>query len=297
MSGIEVAGLVLAVIPLMLEGLKAYPKTKFYQTTQAFMRAKRERRDFVRQLLLLHTELRFAMIDVFKRINCSLTADQRRALTAADSVGETFFNVWKDISTANRDILESAFQQTIDHVGTVLDDMAEMLSEMMKHTEISCDSGMESLKAFIKRHSEDKTFSVTKNLSGRFKFAKADSRRRELIEQMGKHIKLLEKLNKGQEQITQFVTAGNLIESERGFDPFLEKVRMYSARLYQSLSDIWQCGCHKSPSAMLRLERRGTHEKEAYELRFSIILTFEFASTSEQTVWAFQETEIYVDQR
>ena len=72
----------------------------------------------------------------------------------------------------------------------------------------------ESLKKIVKSHAEDETFSITKNLTGRLKFAKTDTRRRELVAKMEEHIKSLEILNKGQKQISRFCMAGNLIVFE-----------------------------------------------------------------------------------
>lgn len=296
MTGFEVAGLVLAVVPLILEGLKAYPKTSVYQTVESFRRARKERREFASQLLLMHTELRFAMIEVFKRINISLTTDQRRELTATDNVGAKFFDVWNKVFENNSEAIEKAFEHTIEHIRIVLDDIVEVLTEIVKHTEIPYDAGSETLRDIIKNHKEDATFSIRKNLSKRFMFAKADQRRHELADQLREDIKLLKKLNKGQEEITKFIAAGNLIESKKSHAPFLDRVRSYSNNLYKAISNNWQCGCHKSPSVMLRLERRETSETKE-NIRFSLFLTFEHNTTGHDELWAFQEAEVSVDQK
>ena len=295
MTGFEVAGLILAVIPLILEGIKTYPKTAIYKSAASFVRATQERRKFASNLLLLHSELRFVMIQIMKPLNPSLTPEQREILTGTDTVGARFFEVWKQVSEARREAVQKAYRPTIEHIKPMLHDMVKMLSEMLKHSEISYDAGREVLKAVIKNHS-DGTLSITKNLAKRFKFAKSDPRRSVLIDQMRENIKLLKTLVKGQEQLTNFVADGDSIESQLSQGPFLDTVRGYSRNLYDALSTMWRCSCHKSPSAMLRLERRETPEVKASELLFSLVLTFEHSS-EDQATWAFRETQVYVSHK
>src|SRR5271170_1819762 len=151
MSGFEVAGLVLAVIPLILEGLEAYPQSRLFQSTKSFLEAKRERREFASQLLLFHTEILFLMMN---HSTLLMTADQQRDLTSPDNVGSKFFNVWKSVLTANSaeiGISERGFED----IKFLLDDMVGVLNEMLKHTEISKDASSESLRGIIKSHKDD----------------------------------------------------------------------------------------------------------------------------------------------
>jgi hypothetical protein len=295
MTGFEIAGLVLAVVPLLLEGLKAYPKTSFYKTSEAFIHAKKERREFVARLSLLHSALRFAMIDIFRRINYVLTPDQRRVLIGVDSVGAKFFDVWKEVSEKNHAVIEKAFEHTLDHIEIVLESMVESLSEMVRHTGISSHDGREVLRDIIRCHANDSTSSFKPALRSRFKFAKADSRRRELLEEIGDNIKLLKRLNKGQELIAEFVAVGNTIESQCSYDPLLDAVHHSSTNLYHALSKFWQCDCHRSPIAMLKLENRATSASQmtGTQLRFSLVLTFEH---SEQ-MWGYQDTEVCINHK
>ena len=290
MSGFEVVGLILAVVPLVLQGLEAYPKTKIYKSTASFARARQERRTFARKLLILHTELRFVMIDVLKPLNPSLTPQQREVITGNDSVGSNFFNVWEQVSKADPEAVEKAYRSTIDHITPVLHDMVAMLTEMLQHSDISYDAGRDVLKGVINDHS-DGTLSITKNFAKRFKFAKSDPRRYELLEQMRENIKFLKTLVKGQEKVTTFVADGESIEQSHV--PFLDTVRRYSHNLHEALSTMWRCTCHREPSALLRLERWESPEQKASELRFSLVLTFEHSS-DDQAGWGFRETAVCI---
>ena len=294
MSAIDIAGLVLAVVPLILEGFEAYPDSRPMQYLRTFSAAKLERREFARQLMLMNSELRFAMLDIFTRINVLLTPAQRNVLGASDSMGAEFFTVWGEVWKSNSEEIQGAFLHTIEHIKYVLDNMMELLNEMVKHTEISRHAGRETLMKIIENHDKDRTFSI-RNFSKRFKFANSDSKRRKLIKRMGDDIDVLKRLNEGQEKMTKFIAAGKLVESQQSHGPFLDRVRGYCDNLYGALANIWQCECHKSPSAMLRLEKRDTPEtKEANDLRFSLLLTFEHSAVGHQKLLAYQETEICV---
>lgn len=291
MSGFEVAGILLAVLPLIIEGVKLYPK--MHKATNAFRRAKQERREFAGQLLLMHTELRCAMINIFKQINISLTVEQRLELTRVDNVGAQFFSLWESVYKSNTDAIEREFEHTIGQIRDLLEDMTEILKEMVRHTDIEYDTGREALMAILKSHAEDKTFSMTKHLAARFRFAKSDSSRRELLERMDHNIKLLEKLNKRQAQIKDFIAAGNLIE-QNSHAPYLDKVRIYSNNLYRALSNIWQCSSHNSHRAMLLLETRKTPNTKSRGVRFSVVLSYEQSLAASGDRWSSHETEICI---
>jgi hypothetical protein len=188
-------------------------------------------------------------------------------------------------------LIDREFEHTIDHIKDVLEDMAEILKEIVRHTKINHESGRQELRAILNNHMEDTTFSMTKNLAARFMFAKSESSRRELFKRMGDNIKLLERLNKGQAQIKQFVAAGVSTDSHT---PFLDKVRIHSNSLYDALSGISQCNSHKSHGAMLRLERRETPDSKADRVRFSLILKYEQSLGDGQDLWM---TEVCIKER
>lgn len=295
MSGFEIVGLILSVIPLVLEGIKAYPIKECYKSAEAFLQATQERRDFAMQLRRLNSELRYVIIELLTPINSLVTAKQRLVLTSRKSGGAKLFDVWKEIMKANSCEIEMTFKETFEDIRDVLEHMEDVMKEMVEHTDVPVYAGRELLRAIINNDRDDPKFSIKKMLSKRFKFAKSDSKRRVLIEQMGMDIKVLQALNKEQGAVEKFLATGNSIESQKSYGPrFLDNVRLSSCRLFHTLSNLWRCECHKSPSAMLRLERRETPESNELNcLRFSLIFTFEHSS---DRLWAFQETEILVHQ-
>src|SRR5579862_8881282 len=139
MSGFEIAGIVFAVLPLIVEGLKAYSKTTVSKTAVAFMMTKKERREFAIDLDVLNVELRFVVLDVLKPITDLLTVEQIHVLDDVDSTGTQFFRVWMQVWDTRPEAVENAFRHTHEHIQGVLKNMVEMLSEMLGHTGISYD--------------------------------------------------------------------------------------------------------------------------------------------------------------
>jgi hypothetical protein len=295
MSFFEITGLVLAIVPLILEGFKAYPNAVPVNFWRALFNAKIKRRNFAIKLEHIHTELRFAVISILMRINASFTPEQQEVLTANNRIGADFFNVWNEIWKINSEEVEFKFTHIIENIKDIPQHMADLLNEMLKHTEISACTSKETLRKIIKHHEQDKTFTIT-NFSKRFMFAASDSKRHKLIKRMEEDIELLKKLNKGQRTVEKFIAHAKLMEPQESHVSFLKKVQNYCEILHNSLSKIWQCRCHKCPSALLRLEyRKAPESKECSSIQFSLFLTFKFSVESEE-IWDYQETEISIDQ-
>src|SRR5277367_3764007 len=168
MSGMEVVGLILAVLPLVLEGIDAYP------AVARFKRANRDRREFARSLHSVQSALRATMIRVFTRIKDLLTLEQLAELSRPNVKGSKFVDVWNEVLKTNPDEIEKAFEHTIDDINFVLGDMIMVLNDVVKDTEITPDAGAELLREIIKDHDKDKF--LTKNLGKRFMFTRSSEK-------------------------------------------------------------------------------------------------------------------------
>jgi hypothetical protein len=284
MSGMEVIGLVLAVLPLVLEGIDAYP------AVARFKRANRDRREFARSLHSVQSALRATMIRVFTRIKDLLTLEQRRELSHPNVNGSKFFHVWKEVLRTKPDEIEKAFGHTVDDINLVLADMIMVLNDVVKDTEIKPDAGAELLRGIIQDHEKDKF--LMKDLGKRFMYTRSSERRRALIDRMKTNIDLLKDLIQIEDEMKEMGSfEGYLSVSEKSqkHPPLLDEVRKHSLNLYHALCDVWRCSCHQPLSAMLRLDKRGTDNE--LELRFSLFLTFEHTAHREH-FWVFQEIEI-----
>jgi hypothetical protein len=295
MSGFEIAGVVLAVVPLVLDACKSYPRTNVGKKTHEFVHAERKRREFAGELLILDSTFRYVMFDIFMRINICLTASQREILQKPTTVGAQFFQIWSDVMATNAEDVREALYHTINVMRPILLETESILYEMYADTGIPHDTTREELIGILKGGEGDGTLSITKHLIERFNFAKSSTKRLRLIQQMKENVRKLKTLSKTQNKIAEFVEMSALIDTHTSPGPFLEKVRSHSDRLYHALSDMWQCLCHKSPSAMLRLERREEcTDTGSSSLLFSLVLTFEQSMRDAQKIWEFRETEVCV---
>lgn len=292
MSANEVVGLVLAVLPLVIQGLDAYPDSLIVK----FLKAREERRQFVIELMSIQSGVRFAIERLLIRLDAKLTPDQWRALRAPDVKGSVFFHIWEEILKENPSIIES---NTMKDIKFVLDEMAVLLVQLLENTSTPNDAGLDVLRKIVEQDKNlaDKTFSITKDLANRFKFVRGGKRRRQLIVQMKKYIDWLDKLNSEEEAWKPTRTMSRNMKETNGLHgEFLQKVRCHCENLYHALSSVWQCKCHRSPYAMLKLEKRKAPKEGEKELiRFSLFLTFELSSDcAVDQIRDFRETEIFI---
>ena len=96
-----------------------------------------------------------------------------------------------ELLKANPGVIQKEFG---DDIAFVLKEIAIVLVKIAKDTEISYDVAPKVLREIIEN--EDETFSITKDFSKRFKFAKSASKRRNLMEEMEHNIELCNEINK-----------------------------------------------------------------------------------------------------
>jgi len=131
MSGFDIAGLVLAVIPLVVEGLKSYPVQKVCRTVKSFKEFQEERRAFAQELRYMNTELRYIIFQAILTSG-SITPDQVQVLSSPDSHGSSFFDVWVDVTMKQSESMDNALKQTIEAINDTLEDIQELFKEMLQ---------------------------------------------------------------------------------------------------------------------------------------------------------------------
>src|SRR5277367_47881 len=134
-SFFDVAGLVLAVLPLVCQGLDAYPDSFLVK----FIRAKTELRTFARDLQIMQSSLRTAMIKIFIKIKVELTAEQIRVLKSYNIKGSEFFDVWREVLAANPDVIAAHYENSLPDLKQVLDEILLVLLKLTRGTPIPCD--------------------------------------------------------------------------------------------------------------------------------------------------------------
>jgi hypothetical protein len=291
MSAYEVVGVVLAVLPMVIDGLDAYSNSP----AAKLARAKEERRQFLVDLMAIQSGVRFAIQRLLVHVDARLTPDQWRTFRAHDAKGSIFFDLWKDILQENPSITES---NTMREIKFVLEEIAVLLTQVVENTDIPHNAGSKVLMTVIENDRMKRgMLSIAKDLSTRFKIVRGSSKRRKLIQRVRAHIEWLEKLNSEEETWKATTLPRYIRETHNRHGAFLHTVRDYCEDLYDALSNVWHCDCHKACCAMLKLENRKSPEGNRKEyVRFSLFLTFEHSSTAtnlNEEHWDFQEAQIY----
>lgn len=293
MSGFEIAGIVLAVIPIVYDAIKDAPETGIGKQGRSFMKANKRRREFALKLFLLDTEFRNSMLDIFKWLNLPLTDVQWGHLASKRTMGSQLLQIWNDMLKTLPEDMNTAFKNALEELRDVLKSIEEILVAIVVHTHISYDEGRQKLRT-IAKDKNDRTLSS--HIRDRFDFAKSSADRDALLKEMTQNIELLKLTLDAHKKTADLVETRYATKHRKLPCPFLEQVRRYSDNLYDALSGSWNCMCHKSLSAMLRLEKRESlDDRKPKDVHFSLILTFEHAS-GEPAVdsWTFRETGVCV---
>jgi hypothetical protein len=291
MSGFEVAGIVLAVVPLVWNAWKDVPETRVGKITRSFLFAKTQKGQFADKFLSFDAALRDVMFDIFTPINHALTSSQRQLLTQTETVGATFFRVWKEIYTESSDGIRAVLSHSINDILPIVERMEKILIEIVVGTGVSPEDGRAELRKLV----EHSTAGLS--VGQRIKFAKSSSKRDKLATELKNCIDDVKMITKVEEKRARFVSEGAMIESQKYGPAFLEKVRLCAKNIHEALSTVWKCGCHTTPSAMLKLEKRdAATEREGQSLKFSLILTFNHCTwPNDAHISTFRETHVRVN--
>lgn len=272
----DIAGLVLVALPLVIEGLDAYPDSSIAR----LFTAKRERREFVRQLREVQSGLRAEIGNLCRGMHAQLRRDQWATFRALDAKGSQFFEIWKDLLEKRPDLVETTTGAAIKNI---LEDMEKILNEVVEHSPAVL---LENIHQF----EHDQTFAGGHGVFRRFMFVRRSQRRRRLMKQLDNHVKSLRKLSK--EHIQWSGLPGTVTREQVDEEcSFLQDIRDECLSLYTALSKLSKCDCHHSATAWLRLEGRKPGGKEA-DIRVSVFLRFETSPADAGS--EFLQTEVSI---
>jgi hypothetical protein len=288
MSGFEIAGVVLAVLPLVIDGLDACQDLAVFR----LLSARSQRRKFVAQLMFVQTILRNRFERLLHTLEVELEPGHWDALKSSSVKGSQFFDVWNQVLQAYPELKDTTIGSEIMFV---VEDLQTLLYDVIEHTAIPHDANAEVLIAIIQNHKHDPSFSMTTGLFKRFMFTWRDHGRRELIERMERNLLWIRELCEEHELMKSLIPTSLAKRDVTSNGAFLRTLREHFCCLHSALSGIWKCNCHSSPSAMLKLERRDA--KQDCEVCFSLFLTFEQRTSEGVGEWEFRETKISVDPR
>jgi hypothetical protein len=284
MSAWDVAGIVLAALPLMIEGFDAYSEAPVIK----LFTANDDRREFIRALRDVQAPLRFQMETLLINTRARLTPEQWQAIRSTDVNGAKFLEIWAEIMKDHPAIPETITSHELRYV---VEDTNEILTDIVRSTGVSRDADLNTYLETIRN--QGPRLSMTKTPYQSFKFVRSSRRRKKLLDRLKANVDSLRTLNLEQQRMEPLDRA-NRTDLDRIQEQctFLQLVHDQCSHLHHALANVWKCDCHTAPAAFLRLQKREPCES----LEFALFLTFEKCSSS-GAMWEFRETEVVITPR
>ncbi|KAF2128476.1 hypothetical protein P153DRAFT_376612 [Dothidotthia symphoricarpi CBS 119687] len=284
MSGIEVGGLVLACLPLLIQGIESY--NEGLDPIKSFVRWERELPQFIRKLRNQHVHYAQTVRILLEPI----TSDAELAEMMADPGSS---KLWKDkeMDIKLQDKLQESFQayqSTIGDIERITKKIASKL-DLDRARELTRND-LEAILVANPKKANDK-YEIRKRI--RFGMTK-------------KSIKaLLEELDDCNKELERFTDKSEKIETYRksvkpSFATRLQQIQGYAKNLHESL--CWSCACKLSHKTSLKLEPRGIlyatgSRKGVDHLKTCFSVSFSTAPADDNgTSWIRQAAEIQVEE-
>ncbi|KAF2738523.1 hypothetical protein EJ04DRAFT_585903 [Polyplosphaeria fusca] len=283
MSGVEIAGIALAVLPLIINALEDYEEG--LDPIKSFMRWEKELPKCIRKLRNQHVHFEQNMRLLLEPI----TTDYELAEMLSDPNGQ----YWKDgeMSEKLRERLQEsyhAYQGTIGDIERIMKKIASKL-DLDRAAELS-------------RNDLEAILAANPLKNNKFEF-----RKRVRFGMSKKNIKgLLEELDDCNKELERFADRNEKLETYRkaakpSFAGRLQQVQKYAQNLHSVLVSSWSCSCRNYHSTSLQLEQRGTLyasavKKVAKSTSEGTCFTVSFSSSGDFShPWTWQEAEIHID--
>ncbi|RAL67649.1 hypothetical protein DID88_008398 [Monilinia fructigena] len=286
MSGIEVTGLVLAVLPLFIEGAKAY--SHGVETIRKTI-SRRERdeklKEFYDEFYWEIVQLDRQTLGVIKSLPS--LSDKRKAELTID----IHFEAWQaevDVAQALFDYFGS--KEDLDAFLHVMGKIAQLLSQLIKDptihilsTEVEQSKMFSKLKTFAVESEKGET---TSTFMERIRFWKKEKERTICLKNLATWNKRLFKLT---EQAQKEPTGKRL--SPRAKDIPSSQLRSLSQKLYRAFAKSWGCNCATQHEAKFCLKARGNSVKATVT---EIDFDFFFSVQDDRKLGRWQEGTVFV---
>ncbi|ORY09924.1 hypothetical protein BCR34DRAFT_486580 [Clohesyomyces aquaticus] len=284
MSGVEIAGIALAVLPLIINAIEDY--NEGLDPVKAFLRWERELPQFIRKLRNQHVHFSQTMRLLLEPI----TTEFELAEMLSDPSGQ----MWKDkemsIKLKNK-LQESyqAYQSTISDIERIMKKIAGKL-DLNRSTNVTRNDLEAMLVANPKKGS------------------KYDFKKRVRFGMSKKTIKgLLEELDECNKELERFTDRSEKLESVRkvmkpSFANRIQRIQNYAKNLHSVILSSWACSCQPYHKTSLQLEQRANlfasgmkKAKTTDNSLTSFTVSFSTLGTTEHA-WTWQEAEIRIDE-
>ncbi|TGO24877.1 hypothetical protein BPAE_0093g00400 [Botrytis paeoniae] len=284
MSGIEVTGLVLAVLPLFIEGAKAYSHgVETIRKTVSRRERDEKLMDFYDEFYWEIVQLDRQTLEVIKSL--PYLSDKRKAELTMDIRLEA----WKtdaDVAQALIDYFGS--QEDLDTFLHVMGKIAQLLSQLIKDSTIhvlSGDIGQSKMFSKLTEFAADRERGeTTSTFKERTRFWKKEKDRETCLKNLSTWNKRLFRLTEQaqKEPATKKLSSG-------AKDVSLSHLRTLSQKLYKALAKCWGCNCPTQHEAQFCLKARGNSVKPAiteidFDFLFSVQEDMQLGRWQEGTV-------------
>ncbi|EON62852.1 hypothetical protein W97_02077 [Coniosporium apollinis CBS 100218] len=281
MSGLEVAGVVLGVLPLLVSALEHY--NEGLDPIKAFWGWERELPQFIRKLRNQHVHYE----QTLKLLLAPITEDAE----LADMVANPGQGLWKDAEIAIK--LENRLNESYKaYIGTIAD-IEGIMKKIASKLDLGSGNSMtrDNLETLLSANPQkaDNKFEFSK----RIKFSISKKRIKGLLEDLNECNKELERFTDKSERLEPYRSAWKASQVAP-----LQRVQRYAKRLHDVLSLAWTCSCNASHSTTLRLEPRAiTARSKNMKIkgRQGDVTCFKVCFSSSSSPWTWQEAEIRVE--
>ncbi|KAF2181758.1 hypothetical protein K469DRAFT_691837 [Zopfia rhizophila CBS 207.26] len=279
MSGVEIAGISLAVLPLFISALEDYNES--LDPVKAFLRWERELPQFIRKLRNQHVHFAQTMRLLLEPI----TTEYELVDMLLDPGGQ----LWKDeeISKKLKDKLQEsyqAYQSTIADVERIMKKIASKLD-----LDRAADVTQNDLEAMLVANPQ--------KANNKFEFKK-----RVRFGMSKRTIKgLLEELDDCNKELERFTNRSEKLETYRkatkpSFATRLQRIQAHAKNLHQVLLSSWTCECKSSHCSSLQLEQRGSLYASGLKKVKPPPGGTSFTVLLQGDCWTWQEAEIRIEE-
>lgn len=278
MSGVELAGLVLAVLPLVISALEDY--NDGLDPVKAFIKWENYLPQYIRKLRNQHVHYE----QTLRLLLAPITTEFELAEMLAEPNGE----LWKDPDMTTKlkhklDESYGAYHETVKDIERVMRTIAEKL-DLERATSVTRDD-LEAMLVANGRPKPAQRFEFRK----RVKFTMNRKKIKRLLEELDECNKELERFTEKSEKLEPYRK-----NSKPSIAQKLQKIQTYARILHHTMVEAFRCSCRASHFTNLHLERRDLNSKSTRMRKATCepgtIFTVSF--TDQSSSWLVKEAQI-----
>ncbi|KAF2086812.1 hypothetical protein K490DRAFT_66125 [Saccharata proteae CBS 121410] len=282
MSGIEVAGLVLAVLPLVISALEDY--NEGLDPVKSFVRWERELPKYIRKLRNQHVHYE----QTLKILLFPLATE----FELAQMIDEPNGRLWKEPWMQQR--LEEKLNESYNAYKHTMDDIQEIIEKIASKLDVEKASAANrtNIEALLLALPAPQK-AINLQIKRRVKFSMSKKKIKGLLEELDECNKELERFTDKSERLEPYRKAS----AKPSLAAKLQKIQGYAKTLHHTLLEAFSCSCRANHCTNLQLEQRdlgrtgGMKSKSGED---GTIFKVAFTNAASRSIW--QEARIRVSE-